>query len=106
MFGIAQLPALRWVDLSSNDLRDTGELDRCGLLVDINLSHNKIADPHCIMRLAALPYLRTLNIAANSLAPSQAQAIRRHFAAARPHCRVIISDDAGGSDGPCGCVVS
>lgn len=86
------MSGLRYVDLSSNDLRSARGLERCTHLQEINLANNDLDDHQSIVRLAtACPNLFRINLYYNEFSDSQWRDIVSAFKAARPNCLVVTS---------------
>lgn len=95
---IHNFPNLRWVNMSSNNLKEVNEdLCKCRNLVEIDLAFNNLRNPKSIMQLADLPYLRRLDLSQNDFSEADKNRIISFFRPRNPQCKVVFTSELTGA---------
>lgn len=97
--GIETLPALRTVNLASNDLKAAAGLAHCKMLQEVDLRDNDLDHMPSVLALATCPHLQKLDLRGNKYNAKQVKQIRDHFGRLLPTCQVLC--DEKGGDGGC-----
>lgn len=94
---IHNFPNLRWVNMSSNNLKEVNEdLCKCRNLVEVDLAYNNLRNPKSIMQLADLPHLRRLDLSQNDFSESDKNRILSFFRPRNPQCKVVFTSELTG----------